>query len=62
MPQTAPPLFGQRTRASAARDYLDHPIGDKRVQVDSYGLDWYKRILAMIGDDQINVNTDLGYA
>ena len=39
-----------------ARDYLDHLIGGKTVRVDAYGPDRYERILAVIWDDQINVN------
>jgi len=39
-----------------ARDYLDHMIGGKTVRVDAYGPDKYKRILAVVWDEQINVN------
>ncbi len=39
-----------------ARDYLDHLIGDRTVRVDAYGRDQYKRILAIVWDDQININ------
>lgn len=48
-----------------ARDYLDHVIGGKPVRVDAYGLDEYKRILAVVWDDQVNVNllmVAMGYA
>ena len=48
-----------------ARDYLNHLIGGKTVRVDAYGPDRYKRILAVIWDDQINVNllmVAMGYA
>ncbi len=43
--------FGQE-----ARDYLDHLIGGKTVKVETYGPDRYGRVLAVIWDDQINVN------
>jgi endonuclease YncB( thermonuclease family) len=53
--------FGQE-----ARDYLDHLIGGETVQVETYGPDrWKKRIMAVIWDDQINVNllmVAMGYA
>ena len=39
-----------------ARNYLDHLIGGKTVKVEMYGPDRYKRILAVIWDEQINVN------
>ncbi len=48
-----------------ARDYLDHLIGGKTVRVDAYGQDKYKRVLAVVWDDQINVNllmVAMGYA
>ncbi len=48
-----------------ARDYLDHLIGGKTVRVDAYGPDEYKRILAVVWDEQINVNllmVAMGYA
>jgi len=48
-----------------ARDYLDHLIGGKIVQVDAYGPDKYKRVLAVVWDEQINVNllmVAMGYA
>jgi len=48
-----------------ARDYLDHLIGGKTVRVDANGPDRYKRILAVIWDDQINVDqlmVAMGYA
>jgi len=49
-----------------ARDYLNHLIGGKTVQVETYGPDrWKKRILAVIFDEQINVNllmVAMGYA
>jgi micrococcal nuclease len=48
-----------------ARDYFDHLIGGKMVQVDAYGPDRYHRVLAVIWDEQINVNllvVAMGYA
>ncbi len=48
-----------------ARDYLDHLIGGKTVRVDAYGPDEYKRILAVVWDEQININllmVAMGYA
>jgi endonuclease YncB( thermonuclease family) len=49
-----------------ARDYLEHLIGGKLVQVDAYGPDFRgKRVLAVIFDDQVNVNlllVAMGYA
>lgn len=48
-----------------ARDYLDHLIGGKTVRVDGYGSDECKRVLAVIFDDQVNVNllmVAMGYA
>ncbi len=48
-----------------ARDYLDHLIGGKVVHADAYGPDQFKRILAVLWDDQINVNllmVAMGYA
>ncbi len=48
-----------------ARDYLDHLIGGKVVRVDAYGPDEYKRVLAVVWDEQINVNlllVAMGYA
>jgi endonuclease YncB( thermonuclease family) len=48
-----------------ARDYLDHLIGGKTVRVDAYGPDRYHRVLAMIWDEQVNVNllmVAMGYA
>ncbi len=48
-----------------AQDYLDHLIGGKTVRVDAYGPDEYKRILAVVWDEQINVNllmVAMGYA
>jgi micrococcal nuclease len=48
-----------------ARDYLDHLIGGKTVRVDAYGPDEYKHILAVVWDEQINVNllmVAMGYA
>ena len=39
-----------------ARDYLDHLVGGKMVRVDAFGPDRYKRVLAVIWDEQINVN------
>ncbi len=48
-----------------ARDYLDHLIGGKTVRVDAYGPDEYKRVLAVVWDEQVNVNllmVAMGYA
>ncbi len=48
-----------------ARDYLDHLIGDKTVRVDAYGPDEHKRMLAVVWDEQMNVNllmVTMGYA
>lgn len=48
-----------------ARDYLDHLIGGKTVRVDAYGPDEYKRVLAVVWDEQININllmVAMGYA
>ncbi len=48
-----------------ARDYLDHLIGGKTVRVDAYGPDKYKRVLAVVWDEQVNVNllmVAMGYA
>jgi endonuclease YncB( thermonuclease family) len=48
-----------------ARDYLDHHIGGKTVRVDAYGPDRYHRVLAVIWDEQVNVNmlmVAMGYA
>ncbi len=48
-----------------ARDYLDHLIGGKTVRVDAYGPDEYKRVLAVMWDEQIIVNllmVAMGYA
>jgi endonuclease YncB( thermonuclease family) len=48
-----------------ARDYLDHLIGGKTVRVDAYGPDEYRRVLAVVWDEQINVNllmVAMGYA
>ncbi len=48
-----------------ARDYLDHLIGGKTVRVDTYGPDEYKRVLAIVWDEQINLNllmVAMGYA
>jgi len=48
-----------------ARQYLDHLIGGKIVQVEAHGPDQYKRVLAVIFDDQVNVNllmVAMGYA
>ena len=48
-----------------ARDSLDHLIGGKTVQVDAYGPDKYKRVLAILWDEQVNVNllmVAMGYA
>ena len=43
--------FGQE-----AHDYLDRLIGGKTVNVETYGPDRYKRVLAVIWDRQVNVN------
>ena len=48
-----------------ARDYLDHLIGGKTVRVDAYGPDQYNRVLAVLWDEQVNVNllmVAMGYA
>lgn len=48
-----------------ARDYLDHLVGGKTVRVDAYGPDRYHRVLAVIWDEQVNVNlllVAMGYA
>ena len=49
-----------------ARDYLDHLIRGKTVQVETYGPDrWKKRVLAVIFDGQVNINllmVAMGYA
>ncbi len=48
-----------------ARDYLDHLIGGKAVRMDAYGPDEYKRVLAVVWDEQININllmVAMGYA
>ena len=48
-----------------ARDYLDHLIGGKTVRVDAYGPDRYHRVLAVIWNEQVNVNllmVAMGYA
>ena len=48
-----------------SRDYLDQLIGGKTVRVDAYGPDKYKRVLAVVWDEQINVNlvvVAMGYA
>ena len=48
-----------------ARDYLENLIGGKTVRVDAYGPDRYKRILAVVWDEQVNVNllmVAMGYA
>jgi len=39
-----------------AHDYLDHQIGGKTVQVDAYGPARYHRVLAVVWDEQVNVN------
>jgi endonuclease YncB( thermonuclease family) len=52
--------FGQE-----ARDYLDHLISGKVVRVDAYGPDRYHRVLAVIWDEQVNINlllVAMGYA
>ena len=38
------------------RDHLDRLTGVKTVRVDAYGPDRYHRVLAVIWDEQINVN------
>ncbi len=51
--------------AEEARDYLDQLIGGKTIQVDAYGRDQYNRVLAVLWDEQINVNllmVAMGYA
>ncbi len=51
--------------AEEARDYLDHLIGGKTVRVEAYGPDEYKRVLAVVWDEQININllmVAMGYA
>jgi endonuclease YncB( thermonuclease family) len=48
-----------------ARQYLDHLVGGKVVQVEAYGPDCYKRVLAVVFDGQVNVNllmVAMGYA
>jgi len=48
-----------------ARDYLDHLVDGKMVRVDAFGPDRYKRVLAVIWEEQINVNllmVAMGYA
>jgi len=48
-----------------ARDYLDHLIGGKTVRVDAYGRDQHHRVLAVLWDEQLNVNlllVAMGYA
>ena len=48
-----------------ARDYLDHLIGGKTVRVDAYGRDQHQRVLAVLWDEQLNVNlllVAMGYA
>ncbi len=48
-----------------ARDYLDHLIGGKRVRVDAYGPDEFNRVLAVVWDEQMNINllmVAMGYA
>ena len=51
--------------ADEARDYLDHLIGGKTVRVDAYGRDQHHRVLAVLWDEQLNVNlllVAMGYA
>ena len=51
--------------ADEARDYLDHLIGGKTIQVDAYGRDQYNRVLGVLWDEQLNVNllmVAMGYA
>ncbi len=48
-----------------AREYLDYLIGGKVVRLDTYGVDPYKRLLAVVWDEQININllmVAMGYA
>ena len=48
-----------------ARDYLDHLIGGKSVRVEVYGRDQYNRLLAVLWDEEVNVNllmVAMGYA
>ncbi len=48
-----------------ARDNLDHLIGGKTVSVDAYEPDEYERVLALVWDEQLNVNllmVAMGYA
>ncbi|HSD52181.1 MAG TPA: thermonuclease family protein [Candidatus Methylomirabilis sp.] len=48
-----------------ARDYLDHVVGGKTIRVDAYGPDTYHRVLAVVWDEQININlliVAMGYA
>lgn len=42
--------------AEHARDYLDHLNGGKPVRVDAYGRDQHERVLAVLWDEQVNVN------
>ncbi len=51
--------------AEEARDYLDHLIGGKTIQVDAYGRDQYNRVLGVLWDEQLNINlvmVAMGYA
>jgi micrococcal nuclease len=49
--------------AEDARDYLDHLIGGKTIRVDAYGPDQYKRVLAVLWDEQVNLlMVAMGYA
>ncbi len=44
---------------------MDHLIGGKAVRMDAYGPDEYKRVLAVVWDEQININllmVAMGYA
>lgn len=44
---------------------MEHLIGGKTVRVDAYGPDKYKRVLAVVWHEQINVNllmVAMGYA
>ncbi len=43
-----------------ARDYLDHHIGGKTVNLDADGPDQDKRMLAVVWDDPVNVNLLMG--
>ncbi len=64
-PLTAYQIVAGQPYGEEARDYLDRLIGGKTIQVDAYGPDRYKRILAVDWDGQINGNllmVAMGYA